>query len=755
MSQNFSSLYEQIKKSIHEHRETFLTKVTNYTKQIVANYENFYNEIEAISKNESHNVKKEKDRTKLLNSINDLHQCLCKTVLENMELLNNLLSRKNLHSESFLNQSFIEDNLKLILNSWLLSCLNFKNLGLKSILEEKNLNKNLKRIISQDIIEEKNYLEIDSPDIRLCEKEKEIIKTDSNNFKKMKLANLNKENLLILFTHMKENLSSDVSETNAEEDGKKEEDLNIDEFFKTKIKTNLTEKDILESSSDDEGENSLGGVYRKISMNTNRKVSSIESKDDIDIQEVLHIIREANPNVVQANDEDFDLKEILKETNRKEDKTQNEQNNLPKYFQKLKKININNCNLDDFQFQVRFPSLEVIQIKNSIYKFNNRKYFNKLRSLTLKKCNLTSISCENFLLDFIKNNEARMNLQILNLSSNKITHIDFDFDFLLSLKELNLEDNRLNRVGNFKGPLSKLKLLNIVGNNFVYDEDFEDLIEQKNYHNHFIVLFSRNGITYDKKEEYLESLNEKFSQMDTNISYLSFEMLFSQKDIDSLLNFEFSPQLQQGIKKINLSYCGLNDDILIEFLSKSNLSNLEKLNLSGNLLTDKFIEDFCDLDSSLFNLKKLNLSKNKGVEGVGHFEKYIKFFEKQFQLKKLIIYKTEFEKNYIAFHKKDRGGLFRKLSMDEENFIMEDDKRKLSMQIMPKDIEEGNEDKEKVAQNSDFKYFIETFKENFSKRKLVILIRNFLKNSLETVDYEKMYIKTSKVFIFKNKTVKY
>ena len=396
-------------------------------------------------------------------------------------------------------------------------------------------------------------------------------------------------------------------------------------------------------------------------------------------------------------------------------------------FSELRKIRCKRCIMDTFEFKGKYPGLEVVKISNSIFRLDKQAELNgSLKYVTLKNCSLTNSSSKK-LLDFLSTSSSKESIERLNFQNNKITKLDFDFELLPHLRELNLENNKLYKLGQFKTPESSLKLLNIIGNNYAFYDNFSDLIEQKNQKNKFIVLCSKNLIAFqdDFKKKYLEKLRKNLKEIEYNISFLSFEMLFNKFDAGNILSLEFNPKIEEGLTYLNLSYCGLTDELMSEFLGKTKLANLRKLNLSSNLLSDKFATDLCNLKNPFFNLKKIVLTNNEKIEGVGHLQSYLQFFEKHHLLKAIQIYRTKFEDNFINFcsPKKREAGI-------QANYV-------------------PPEDATEELFNNNLNYFIQKFNEMFSNRPLKIYIKSMFHAPNQMKQFETNFPAATKVFQFK------
>ncbi|MCQ2818628.1 MAG: leucine-rich repeat domain-containing protein [archaeon] len=603
---NVHNAYENVKKSLEEERDLFISEIEKFQGGIKEKYEHFFQKLDEYALDSEGKIPEEDKKgflsfKKKFDSILKLQKTLSTVIGRNLELLNMFLSKNEYLYEKYPNQSFVNGNLKLVLESWTMSEIEFKNLGLKSIFEDKNLNKNLKKIINHNIIDEKDLFEISDP--TLCTTEKSKLESGSDIFQKMKFSGLKNENFQKLF------------------------------------------------------------------------------------------------------------QEIPPDTN----------------FTELRKIRLKRCILDSFHLKGKFPSLEVIKASNSIFRLEKQpiELISLLKTLTLKNCSLTNNSCST-LLNLLSTSDAKKSLENLNLQNNKITKIEFDFEQLPNLKELNLENNKLYKLGQFKTPECSLKLLNIIGNNYAFYENFSDLIEQKNQKNKFIVLCSKNLIAFqdDFKKKYLEKLKQNLKNIEYAISFLSFEMLFNKFDSGNILSLEFNPKIEEGLNYLNLSYCGLTDDLMAEFLGKTKLANLRKLNLSSNLLTDKFASDLCNLKNPFFNLKKIILTNNEKIEGQGFLLNYLHFFEKHHLLKEMHIYRTKFEENFISFcNPKKKDGA-------QVNFAIPEDATEEML-------------------NTSLNCFVEKFNTMFQNRNLKIMVKSIFHAPNQMKEFSTKFARVAKVFQFK------
>jgi hypothetical protein len=125
-------------------------------------------------------------------------------------------------------------------------------------------------------------------------------------------------------------------------------------------------------------------------------------------------------------------------------------------------------------------------------------------------------------------------------------------------------------------------------------------------------LYLLNNELFDK---YYKQLKDKLSLKSEkmiyyNISYMNISYIPKSKNAEYFNDFIFHENIILNLKKLDLSYCGLKNDIFFKFVKNNKgFLNLRNLNLTGNNFDDKFFEEYLELD--IFNkLEHLNLSSN-------------------------------------------------------------------------------------------------------------------------------------------------
>ena len=163
---------------------------------------------------------------------------------------------------------------------------------------------------------------------------------------------------------------------------------------------------------------------------------------------------------------------------------------------------------------------------------------------------------------------------------------------------------------------------------------------------------------------------------------MSFSFLFNRDNIEHLTKLKISPALKISIRKLDLSFCGLNDENLWKFFRNNfGLLNLEELNLSNNFLTDNtfnlcsgirgdiLLEKLYMIDLSGNNIKCSQFVDFKGLDSFvdSHSElKIIKLQQTSFVngLKKLVEGKE---------HKNETKNIITKLNEKSVQLVVEKD----------------------------------------------------------------------------------
>lgn len=344
-----------------------------------------------------------------------------------------------------------------------------------------------------------------------------------------------------------------------------------------------------------------------------------------------------------------------------------------KIFQNIEKIKIHNYKIINQNSLNLFPNMKKLTLRkchNCILKFPEDKCF-KLKNIKFERLKLISESVAFILTELLKNKSISHNLETLSFRKNQISYIDINSSFIelckdylvdndldeysfsnnlnfKNLKEFDLENNSIyhfpsNNINFFP----TLKVLNLSYNNFTYPIDYNAL---KNYKigKNVLFIFTANLFVskYEMRNIYFQELNSKFQKINYPINRLNLDYLFGKK------NFHFFKELnlnnyQDTIKYLNLGYCNLSNENIIDFFkNRFIIPNLKELNLKGNLLNDDFFILYIKNEVHLIlkNLKLLNVSDNEMIQfqELNDFYNFISIVK----LTKFIIYHTKFE-DYI------------------------------------------------------------------------------------------------------------
>ena len=344
-----------------------------------------------------------------------------------------------------------------------------------------------------------------------------------------------------------------------------------------------------------------------------------------------------------------------------------------KIFQNIEKIKIHNYKIINQNSLNLFPNMKKLTLRkchNCILKFPEDKCF-KLKNIKFERLKLISESVAFILTELLKNKSISHNLETLSFRKNQISYIDINSSFIelckdylvdndldeysfsnnlnfKNLKEFDLENNSIyhfpsNNINFFP----TLKVLNLSYNNFTYPIDYNAL---KNYKigKNVLFIFTANLFVskYEMRNIYFQELNSKFQKINYPINRLNLDYLFGKKNFHLFKELNLN-NYQDTIKYLNLGYCNLSNENIIDFFkNRFIIPNLKELNLKGNLLNDDFFILYIKNEVHLIlkNLKLLNVSDNEMIQ----FQELNDFYNfiSVVKLTKFIIYHTKFE-DYI------------------------------------------------------------------------------------------------------------
>lgn len=325
----------------------------------------------------------------------------------------------------------------------------------------------------------------------------------------------------------------------------------------------------------------------------------------------------------------------------------------------LKDYDWTNC-LKDSNYLIEHLQFKKVMVNPSFIRAFT--FLPDLKHIHLGKCNLND---RNFdcLLDILRNNEKiTNNLKVLSLPGNHFTYIKVVFSSTAmtkkkngfsALSELNLESNNIYDFSseNFNY-LPQLKVLNLSFNN-ISSFSIYSLIQEKNKTINCLLLLSGNLNVINNKNhnsDYVNYLTEILPVFDYPVKTMSFALLFNRFTIEKVNNITLGVCANIYLMRLNLSYCSLNTDILLQFLRKNNgLVNLTHLKVSNNIIDIRFFDEYNkDSNIQIDKLKKLDFSHNS-LRLTKETDIWIvqEFLDKNSWLKVLKIQDNQIEKDLI------------------------------------------------------------------------------------------------------------
>jgi len=307
---------------------------------------------------------------------------------------------------------------------------------------------------------------------------------------------------------------------------------------------------------------------------------------------------------------------------------------LFKYISFNKKFTIKNCKIPyDISQNLNFNFLTNLVLENLGLNDDNfqnlfmiiksNKYLkNNLKLISLKNNNIGLVDpCKGLDSDKIEQGLGLANLEIFNLSNNKIFFITFEM----------------------VNALKNIKLIDLTNNGLVFPTRYSTFLSARKKIL-FLVLLTKNYalLNDNNKEEYINYLFDLIPKINYEFKSLSFINLYVGKFYEKMKTLNLS-KFNNSLIELDISYGNINDKDLSALLKGNlNLSNLKILNLSKNKLTEKIIDIFAENFMEQFSkLKYLYLSGNKLT-----FKKaanYQNFFEKFKSLKLFEVKNTPFE----------------------------------------------------------------------------------------------------------------
>ena len=313
-------------------------------------------------------------------------------------------------------------------------------------------------------------------------------------------------------------------------------------------------------------------------------------------------------NIIDVSNEN--LKNIIKILNKK-----NEQ---------LDTIEIKKFDLNFVEKYSRIKNLKKITIKNGriadLGELSNNFINNNegLLNLSLEKVNMTNVGFNRLMENLYKSEKILNNLEYLSLSGNEITSINEekknDPNSGKKFNKLKIFDLSKNDIYQFESQFTKfpkLKVLDLSSNSIpssLYMENFLDKEKNK------LVLFNNNIIITNCQKfntKYNEYLHKILQNLDCDLKTLNLCFTYNMNNKKYFEKLRLSPAIRISLIKIDLSYCGLLTEEIINFLKNNfGLFSLQKLNLNYNNIKSDIFEKLLSDEILLENLNVLDLSHN-------------------------------------------------------------------------------------------------------------------------------------------------
>ena len=312
--------------------------------------------------------------------------------------------------------------------------------------------------------------------------------------------------------------------------------------------------------------------------------------------------------------------------------------------------------LNDFN-KISSPSLTKLKLIDNNLSLNIKSFVGKIvsKALTLEKLYLQRCFIDNQSLsaafEFLSDSPQILeSLKILSFADNDITKVNMTNNIIRKqciFKNLQYIDCSKNNIYDFSQEnfqaFPELKVLELTDNNISNHVFFDNVRKIPDN----IVLLSNNlflNNNSDNAGKYRKYLNNKLMLFNHKIKTLDLSFLYNKSEQNQLVDLKFSPMIKLSLIKLNLSYCGLEDNSVTQFLQNNfGLLNLKELNLSNNLFTMDIFNLLFKNEIILDNLYLLDLSMNSiNTVNSDKYKQLELFVLSNSKLKKVKLLKTKF-----------------------------------------------------------------------------------------------------------------
>ena len=495
------------------------------------------------------------------------------------------------------------------------------------------------------------------------EKQKDEIEEFLNNNDPMNFEVVLKEDGEKIDTSPKENAQEEIS--NEKEEPKEEKNKETPSEQIPEVDERTITPEIIEILKKDIFKKYIKGEKQIMKLKIKTEENFLENQTLINVADLLGIktisFHEISTNIFNSLLTSNSLlvkkfnrikKEKEQELDKKEGK---EESNEIKEEISLEEIIFNNCQID-IDYSSIFPLIKKFTIKNCKipYDISQNLNFNFLTNLVLENLGLNDDNFQNLFMIIKSNKYLKNNLKLISLKNNNIGLVDpckgLDSDKieqglgLANLEIFNLSNNKIFFITfEMVNALKNIKLIDLTNNGLVFPTRYSTFLSARKKIL-FLVLLTKNYalLNDNNKEEYINYLFDVIPKINYEFKSLSFINLYVGKFYEKMKTLNLS-KFNNSLIELDISYGNINDKDLSALLKGNlNLSNLKILNLSKNKLTEKIIDIFAENFMEQFSkLKYLYLSGNKLT-----FKKaanYQNFFEKFKSLKLFEAKNTPFE----------------------------------------------------------------------------------------------------------------
>ena len=287
-----------------------------------------------------------------------------------------------------------------------------------------------------------------------------------------------------------------------------------------------------------------------------------------------------------------------------------------------------------------------------------------LVSLSLDNINMTDVEFKSLILTLIKNTQITNTLEYLSLEGNKITVVKYDKEnyknqdtFFQNLKYLNFSKNGIYRFEFFLNALPKLKFLDLTDNN-IPTSSFMEMAIKPEFKDKLVLLNDNMFINNSKNNNdiYINYLNEVVPTFDFEIKNLNLNFTYDIEKQFNLEKLKISTNVMISLIKLDLSFCGLYTDVLINFFKNNpKFLSLQTLILRYNNINSDFFDKIMSYEEIyLGNINYIELSGNEIIcENIEKIENLIKFIKSHQYLENIQLINTGFLTDLIIKIKKE------------------------------------------------------------------------------------------------------